>query len=100
MSRDSGFQGGVTISPSDSRGTFPGFVYQLGNLLASVSASVQAGYAARHGDDYATAIAVAAVASALSIAVLASVGTERRGESFNPVVADVSPTPSSPAPMR
>jgi predicted MFS family arabinose efflux permease len=37
------------LSPSDVRGTFPGFTYQLGNLLASVNATLQADYAARHG---------------------------------------------------
>ena len=53
------------LSPAENRATFPGFVYQLGNLLASVSANVQSEYAASHGHDYATAIAVAATGSAL-----------------------------------
>jgi MFS transporter, SHS family, lactate transporter len=84
------------ISPSENRGTFPGFVYQLGNLLASVSARLQSEYAVSHGDDYATTIAVAAIASALSIAVLAGFGTERRGVPLN-TVPQVSPEPSARA---
>src|SRR6267378_958200 len=30
------------LSPDEARGTFPGFVYQLGNLIASVNATLQA----------------------------------------------------------
>ena len=37
------------LSPDDSRGTFPGFVYQLGNLIASFNATLQAGIAAHYG---------------------------------------------------
>jgi hypothetical protein len=33
------------LSPDDARGTFPGFVYQLGNLIASFNATLQAGIA-------------------------------------------------------
>ena len=32
------------LSPDEARGTFPGFVYQLGNLIASVNATLQAGH--------------------------------------------------------
>jgi MFS family permease len=33
------------LSPDEARGTFPAFVYQLGNLLASANATIQAGIA-------------------------------------------------------
>ena len=33
------------LSPEDVRGMFPGFAYQLGNLLASANATLQAGIA-------------------------------------------------------
>ena len=40
-------------SPGTSaRGTFPGFVYQLGNLIASVNATLQADIAARYDKNY------------------------------------------------
>jgi MFS family permease len=67
------------LSPSDVRGTFPGFVYQLGNLLASVNATLQADFAVSHGNDYATALVIVAAGSAVSIALLVGFGVERKG---------------------
>jgi SHS family lactate transporter-like MFS transporter len=61
------------------RGTFPGFVYQLGNLLASVNATVQAGYAVQNANDYATALAIVAGCAAVAIALLVGFGIERKG---------------------
>src|ERR1700738_4840421 len=46
------------LSPDTARGTFPGFVYQLGNLFASVNATLQAGIAAHFGGNYSIALAV------------------------------------------
>ena len=67
------------LSPPDVRGTFPGFVYQLGNLLASVNATIQSGYAAAHGDNYSVALAMIAIGSAVAIALLVGFGIERKG---------------------
>jgi SHS family lactate transporter-like MFS transporter len=67
------------LSPPEMRGTFPGFVYQLGNLLASVNATLQSGYAAAHGNDYATALAIVAGAAAVAISLLVAFGAERKG---------------------
>ncbi len=67
------------LSPSDVRGTFPGFVYQLGNLLASVNATLQADYAASHSNDYAMALVIVAAGSAISIVLLVGFGVERKG---------------------
>jgi predicted MFS family arabinose efflux permease len=67
------------LSPPEVRGTFPGFVYQLGNLLASVNATIQADYAAGHANDYATALALVAAAAAVGIALLVGFGIERKG---------------------
>ena len=67
------------LSPPEMRGTFPGFVYQLGNLLASVNATLQAGYAASHGNDYATALALIAAVAAIAISLLMLFGAERKG---------------------
>ena len=38
------------ISPDEIRATFPGLVYQLGNLIASVNATMQAEFAVAHGN--------------------------------------------------
>ncbi|MGC2085562.1 MAG: MFS transporter [Bradyrhizobium sp.] len=70
------------LSPSNARGTFPGFVYQLGNLIASVNAPLQAGIAAHFGGNYALALAGVAGTVAIVIAILTSLGREARGVSF------------------
>jgi SHS family lactate transporter-like MFS transporter len=70
------------LSPDEVRGTFPGFAYQLGNLLASANATLQAGFASSHGGNYGLALAVVAALAAITIAVLASVGREARGVVF------------------
>jgi SHS family lactate transporter-like MFS transporter len=70
------------LSPDNARGTFPGFVYQLGNLLASVNATLQAGIATHFGGDYGLALAAVAGTVAIVIAVLTAVGTEAKGVVF------------------
>jgi SHS family lactate transporter-like MFS transporter len=70
------------LSPDDARGTFPGFVYQLGNLIASVNATLQAWIAVHNGNDYAIALAVIAGTVAVVIAILTALGTEARGVVF------------------
>jgi SHS family lactate transporter-like MFS transporter len=70
------------LSPDEVRGTFPGFAYQLGNLLASANATLQAGFAADRGGNYALALAVVAAAAAVAIALLTTVGPEAHGVEF------------------
>jgi SHS family lactate transporter-like MFS transporter len=70
------------LSPDNARGTFPGFVYQLGNLIASVNATLQAGIAAHYGGNYGLALAVVAGSVAIIIVVLTAVGTEAKGVVF------------------
>ncbi len=70
------------LSPDDARGTFPGFTYQLGNLIASVNATLQAWIAATHGGNYAIALALVAGAVAVAIVILAAAGTEAKGVKF------------------
>jgi SHS family lactate transporter-like MFS transporter len=70
------------LSPDNARGTFPGFVYQLGNLLASVNATLQAAIAAHYGGNYGLALAVVAGTVALAIAGLTALGTEAKGVAF------------------
>jgi MFS transporter, SHS family, lactate transporter len=67
------------ISPDEIRATFPGLVYQLGNLLSSVNAPMQAGLAEQHGNNYALVMAVVIGIVAVVIAVLIPFSRERRG---------------------
>lgn len=70
------------LSPDAARGTFPGVVYQLGNLIASVNSTLQAGIATWHGGDYGLALAIVAGTVAVVIAILTALGTEARGVAF------------------
>jgi MFS transporter, SHS family, lactate transporter len=67
------------ISPDEIRATFPGLVYQLGNLLASVNATLQSGFAEANNKNYGLAMAVVAGTVAVVIAVLILFSRERRG---------------------
>ncbi len=60
------------------------FVYQLGNLLASVNATLQARIAETHGGNYGLAMAIVAGAVAILICVFVAFGRETR-ESSSPV---------------
>jgi SHS family lactate transporter-like MFS transporter len=88
------------LSPPEMRGTFPGFVYQLGNLLASVNATLQSGYAAAHGNDYATALALVAGAAAIAIALLVAFGVERHGVHLGTEGGESQAPPSGFAPQQ
>ncbi|OLP46588.1 MFS transporter [Rhizobium oryziradicis] len=70
------------LSPDEVRSTFPGFIYQLGNLLASGNATLQATLAQHWNGDYALALLVVAVIVAVAVAVLAGFGYERKGVDF------------------
>ena len=85
------------LSPNNARGTFPGFVYQLGNLLASVNATLQAGIATYFGGNYGLALAIVAGTVAVVIALLTMVGTEARGVAF--AATDKGGDPLQPRPI-
>lgn len=70
------------LSPDQVRATFPAFTYQLGNLLASGNATIQAGFAASHGGNYALALALVGGIAALSVAALTFAGRERHSVEF------------------
>ncbi|MGG6897218.1 MFS transporter [Rhizobium sp. BR 315] len=76
------------LSPDEVRGTFPGFAYQLGNLLASGNASIQAGLAKRWGGDYALALLAVACIVAVVVALFAGFGFEKKGVRFGDKSAD------------
>jgi SHS family lactate transporter-like MFS transporter len=70
------------LSPDTARGTFPGFVYQLGNLLAAINATLQTSIAEHFGGNYGLALALVAGSVAIIIAGLTAVGTEAKGVVF------------------
>lgn len=71
------------LSPPGVRATFPGVVYQLGNLLASANATFQALIAVHSGSaehpDYAFALVAVCGVVAVCLAVLVLLGPERAG---------------------
>jgi MFS transporter, SHS family, lactate transporter len=70
------------LSPAEVRGTFPGFAYQIGNLLASANATLQAGIAEANGGNYAFALAIVAAIAAVTLAILIIFGPEAHGVEF------------------
>lgn len=75
------------LSPDTVRGTFPGFAYQLGNLLAANTAVVEAQLANHFRDvnghpDYAKALGIFALVIFLMLILLAAIGPEKRGKEF------------------
>jgi SHS family lactate transporter-like MFS transporter len=68
------------LSPPAVRGTFPGFAYQLGNLLSSRNVVVQAKLAERtFGGMFAPVLAWTVLIVATLVAVVTGSGRERRG---------------------
>jgi len=70
------------LSPPDVRGTFPGFVYQLGNFLAAINLNLQVAIAESHADNYGLALAIVVACSAIAVTLLAAFGPERHGVSM------------------
>jgi SHS family lactate transporter-like MFS transporter len=71
------------LSPPEIRATFPGFVYQLGNLLAAANLNLQVAIAEAHGNDYGLAMAAVVGTVAVVIALMMAWGPERRGVSMS-----------------
>jgi len=70
------------LSPPEARGTFPGFAYQIGNLIAAGNATIQAGIAEAHGDNYALALALTIAVVAVVLSVVTWFGPEAKGVDF------------------
>jgi SHS family lactate transporter-like MFS transporter len=71
------------LSPAQIRATFPGFVYQLGNLLAAVNLNLQVAIAESYRNDYGLAMAVVVGTVAVVIVAMVAFGPERRGVPMN-----------------
>ncbi len=80
------------LSPADTRGTFPGFTYQIGNLISAGAAQMEAAFATGHfplpggGVDYAKGMAMIAAICFGAVVVFAGIGfaihPENRDVSF------------------
>ena len=74
------------LSPEGIRGTFPGVVYQLGNLLTSFNGTLQAAIAAAYPSNghpnYALSLTVVCGVVAGALVLLSLLGPERRGVRF------------------
>lgn len=75
------------LSPPDSRGTFPGLVYQLGNFAAAYAAQQQAWLAEQFRlpngrPNYALTMAMIQSIVFVAVIVLAAIGPEKRGKEF------------------
>lgn len=67
------------LSPPEIRATFPGVVYQLGNLLASVNLPLQTMIAVAYGGNFGLAMAIVVGAVSVLIALMVAWGPERKG---------------------
>jgi MFS transporter, SHS family, lactate transporter len=84
------------LSPAEIRATFPGVVYQLGNLLAAINLNLQVAIAQSHGNNYGLALALVVGTVAIVIILLVAFGPERRGVSMR--AATVAPLTAEAAP--
>jgi SHS family lactate transporter-like MFS transporter len=67
------------LSPPEIRATFPGVVYQLGNLIASRNLPIQVAIAEAYGNNYGLAMACVIGTVVVVIVLLVLWGPERRG---------------------
>jgi MFS transporter, SHS family, lactate transporter len=74
------------LSPTDVRGTFPGFAYQLGNFFAAYIVYLEALLAQNLGSakspNYAVALAVFSLGAFLAVIILTALGREAKGIEF------------------
>ncbi len=82
------------IVPGAVRATLPGFVYQIGNFLASYNGPFQAKLAEAPGNDYGYALALVAGVVAICVAVTIRFSPEMRGGVMNVVDPLLVPVPA------
>lgn len=70
------------LSPDEVRGTFPGFAYQIGNLIAASNSVIQANIAVARDGDYAFGLSLVVGVVAVVLATLAFLGPEVRSVVF------------------
>jgi SHS family lactate transporter-like MFS transporter len=79
------------LSPPAARALFPGFAYQLGNLIMSKNAVFQAQIAESHANNYGLALAIFGGVMAVAIAIWTFLGPERSHADF---MADAKAAPA------
>ena len=77
------------LVPGAVRATLPGFVYQIGNFLASYNGPFQARLAEAPGNSYSYALALVAGIVAIGVAIIIRFSPERRGGVMS--VTDAAP---------
>ncbi|GAC1646248.1 MAG: MFS transporter [Ktedonobacteraceae bacterium] len=74
------------LSPTDVRGTFPGFAYQFGNLLASFIVTLEAIVAQNLGSvktpNFGLALAIFSAGAFIAVIFFAAIGREAKGIEF------------------
>src|SRR5207248_1955543 len=70
------------LSPDAVRGTFPGFTYQLGNLFAAATATIQAGIASYYGGNYGLALALVTGVFLVATIIITALGKEAKDAQF------------------
>ena len=76
------------LSPEGTRGAFPGFAYQLGNLFAAVNVTIQTAVVKSHGGNYGLALAVVCAVIAVVLSLVAWFGPEAKGKVFGAAEAE------------
>ena len=76
------------LSPGGVRGTFPGLAYQLGNLLAAATPTLQSRIADASGGSFAAALGGMTAVVAITLAVTALLGPEAKGVTFGAKARD------------
>jgi SHS family lactate transporter-like MFS transporter len=74
------------LSPTDVRGTFPGFAYQLGNLFAAnivfVEAVLAQNLGTKQAPNYGASLAIFSLAAFVAVIIFALIGKEAKGIEF------------------
>jgi MFS transporter, SHS family, lactate transporter len=70
------------LSPPEARGAFPGFVYQIGNLIAATNANIQGAIAKANNHNYALALASTVAVVAVVLSVVVWFGPDKTGAEF------------------
>jgi SHS family lactate transporter-like MFS transporter len=76
------------LSPGIVRGTFPGFAYQIGNLISAGSSNIENAFAKHSfpigldGADFSKAMAIVMLIVFLAVAIVTAIGPERKGVDF------------------
>ena len=70
------------LSPNEVRGTFPGFAYQIGNLIAAMNGPLQSKIGEARGGEYSFGLALVVGTVAVSLTILSLLGPEVRGTIF------------------